>query len=135
MSRLALPRVATILATRQDTINSNLDAARELQTKAQAADAENNATLLAKREEAQAIGRDGQQKSATEVGALRADAEKKFADALAAAEARIAAEKAEALTHVESLAKEAAASIVAKLTGAQVDAQTLAAAYRNIAGQ
>ena len=49
MSRLALPRVATILATRQDTINSNLDAARELQTKAQAADAENNATLLAKR--------------------------------------------------------------------------------------
>jgi len=131
MSRLALPRVATILSKRETTIGSDLDAARELQGKAQAADAQNNATLQAKKDEAQTIGREAQQKIAAEVGALRSAAEKKFAEEIAAAEARIAAEKTEALTHVESIATDAAASIVAKLTGAQVDKATLSAAYRN----
>ncbi len=135
MSRLALPRIAAILATRENTISSNLDAARDLQVKAQAADAENNATLRSKKDEAQAIGREGQQRIAVEIGALRSSAEKKFSEELAAAEARIAAEKTEALTHVESLAKEAAASIIAKLTGAQVDAKTLTAAHRDISAQ
>jgi F-type H+-transporting ATPase subunit b len=132
MSRIALPRVANILAHRENTIGSNLDAARELQAKAHAADAQNNATLLAKKEEAQAIGREGQEKIAAEVGGLRASAEKKFAEELAAAESRISAEKAEALNHVESLAKEAASTIIAKLTGAHVDANAIAAAYRNL---
>ncbi|QGM47704.1 ATPase [Methylocystis heyeri] len=132
MSRIALPRIAGILAHRENTIGSNLDAARELQAKAHAADAQNNATLRAKKEEAQAIGREGQEKIGAEVGALRANAEKKFAEELAAAESRIAAEKAEALSHVESLAKDAAAAIIAKLTGAHVDANVIAAAYRDL---
>jgi F-type H+-transporting ATPase subunit b len=132
MSRIALPRVAGILAHRENTIGSNLDAARELQAKAHAADAENNATLRAKKEEAQAIGRDGQEKIGAEVGALRANAEKKFAEEIAASEARIAAEKAEALSHVENLAKDAASAIIAKLTGAHVDANIIAAAYRDL---
>ena len=131
MSRLALPRVATILSTRATTIDADLDAARESQAKAQAADAQNSATLRAKREEAQTIGREAQQKIAAEVGALRAATEKKFAEEISAAEARIAAEKARAMTSVESIATEAAAAIVAKLTGVQVDGATLSAAYRD----
>jgi|GEM_PF-5345005 len=63
MSRLALPRVATILSTRETTIGADLDAARESQAKAQAADAQNNATLRTKKEEAQTIGREAQQKN------------------------------------------------------------------------
>jgi len=130
MSRLALPRVATILSTRETTIGADLDAARESQAKAQAADAQNNATLRTKKEEAQTIGREAQQKIAAEVGALPS-AEKKFAEEIAAAEARIAAEKARAMTSVEGIATEAAAAIVAKLTGAQVDGAKLSAAYRD----
>jgi F-type H+-transporting ATPase subunit b len=133
MSRLALPRVATILSTRATTIGADLDAARELQAKAQSADAQNNGTLKAKKDEAQAIGREAQAKIAAEVGVLRSSAEKKFAEQIAAAEARIAAEKAQALTRVESIATAAAASIVAKLTGVQVDSATVSAAYRNAA--
>ena len=133
MSRLALPRVATILSTRETTIAADLDAARELQTKAQAADAQNSTTLKAKKDEAQSIGREAQQRIAAELGALRAASEKKFAEEIAAAEARIAAEKAQALTHVESIATEAAASIIAKLTGTRVDGSILSAAYRNVA--
>jgi F-type H+-transporting ATPase subunit b len=131
MSRLALPRVATILSTRQTTIGADLDAARDSQAKAQAADAQNSATLRTKKEEAQSIGREAQQKIAAEVGALRSSAETKFAEEIAAAEARIAAEKARAMTSVEGIATEAAAAIVAKLTGAQVDGAKLSAAYRD----
>jgi F-type H+-transporting ATPase subunit b len=131
MSRLALPRVATILSTRETTIGADLDAARESQTKAQAADAQNNATLRTTKEEARTIGREAQQKIAAEVGALRSSAEKKFAEEIAAAEARIAGEKARAMTSVEGIATEAAAAIVAKLTGAQVDGAKLSAAYRD----
>jgi F-type H+-transporting ATPase subunit b len=132
MSRLALPRVANILEKRETTIGSDLDAARDSQSKAQAAAQHNDATLRAKKDEAQAIGRDAQARVAAEVAALRASAEQKFSQEIAAAEARIAAEKADKLTHVESIAQEAAAAIVAKLTGAQVDAGTFAAAARKL---
>jgi F-type H+-transporting ATPase subunit b len=131
MSRLALPRVAKILSTRETTIGADLDAARELQSKAQAADGQNNATLRAKKDEAQAIGREAQEKIAAEIGASRTVAEKKFAEEIAAAEARIAAEKTRAMANVEGIATEAAAAIIAKLTGAQVDGAKLSAAYRD----
>jgi len=132
MSRIALPRVANILATRDTTIGADLDAARESQSKAQAAAQHNDATLKAKKDEAQSIGREAQARIAAEVGQLRAAAEQKFAAELAAAEARIAGEKAEGLTHVGAIAQDAAAAIVAKLTGVQVDAATLAEAARKL---
>ncbi len=133
MSRFALPRVASILRTREAAIGADLDAAREMQAKAQTADAHNSATLQAKKAEAQTIGREAQAKIAAEVGALRAAAEQKFTSEIAAAEARIAAQKAEAMKEVESIATAAAADIVAKLTGVTVDAGTIAAALRNTA--
>ena len=143
MSRLALPRVANILTTRETTINADLDAARATQAKAQTAAKHNDATLAAKKDEAQAIGREAQAKVAAEAGALRASAEQKFAQALAAAEQklaqaiaaaeqRIAAEKAEKMAHVEGVARDAAAAIVAKLTGASADASAIDAAVRSL---
>ncbi len=102
-----------------------------MQGKAQSAAQRNEATLAAKKEEAQAIGRDAHEKIAAEINAARAAAEHKFAQELAAAEARIAAEKADAMSHVESIASEAAASIVAKLTGAAPEAHAVAAAYES----
>jgi F-type H+-transporting ATPase subunit b len=132
MSRLALPQVASILSKRRTTIDSDLDASRELQAKAQSAAQRNDATLQAKKEEAQAIGREAHEKIAVEIGAARAEAERRFAAALAEAETRIGAEKAQALTHVESIATDAAAAILAKLTGAPGDPAAIAAAYRNV---
>jgi F-type H+-transporting ATPase subunit b len=134
MSKIALPRIAKILSTRETTIGSDLDAARESQAKAQAAAQHNDATLKTKKEEAQSIGRDAQARIAGEVAQSRAAAEQKFAQELAAAEARIGAEKAEKLSYVGAIAQDAAAAIVAKLTGAQVDAATLADATRKITG-
>ncbi len=135
MSRLALPRVANILTTRETTINADLDAARSTQAKAQIAAKHNDATLAAKKDEAQAIGREAQAKAAAEGAAHRAAAEQKLAQAISAAEHRIAAEKAEKMKHVESVAKEAAAAIIAKLTGAEADAASIDAAARSLSAR
>ena len=135
MSRIALPRVADILTTRETTINADLDSARATQAKAQTAAKHNDETLAAKKGEAQAIGREAQAKAAAEAAAHRAVAEQKLAQALAAAEQRIAAEKAEKMTHVEGVAKEAAAAIIAKLTGAEADAAAIDAAVRSLSAR
>jgi len=129
MSKLALPRVGKILETREAKIAGDLDASRELQAKAQTAAQENDSAVRAKRDEAQAIGREAAQKIAGDVAARRAAAEKEAADRLRAAEAEILAQKNTALAEVPAIASEAAASIIEKLTGAKVDAATLAAAY------
>jgi len=135
MSRIALPRIADILETRETTINDDLDSARASQAKAQTAAKHNDATLAAKKDEAQAIGREAQAKVAAEAVAHRAAAEQKLAQALAAAEQRIAAEKAEKMAQVESVAKDAAAAIVAKLTGASADAAAIEAAVRSLSAR
>lgn len=130
MSKVALPRVGSILETRDAKISSDLEAARDMQSKAQAAAKANDETLRLRREEAQTIGREAQQKIATEAAAQRAQAEKQAAEKIRAAEERIANAKAQALANVEQIAVDAAASIVEKLTGATVDAATLSAQHR-----
>lgn len=132
MSRLALPRVGKIIGDREEKISSDLDTSRELQTKAQAAAAANEETLRNKREEAQSIGREAQQKIAGQIAAQRASAEKEAADRLRAAEEQIAAAKQQALSNLDQTATEAAAAILQKLTGARVDAASLAAEYNAV---
>lgn len=129
MSRLALPRVGGILENRAAKIAGDLDASREMQAKAQAAAAANDENLRARREEAQAIGRDAQQKIASDAAAQRTLAETQAAEKIRAAEERIAAAKAQALGNVEQIAVDAASSIIEKLTGASVDKTRLASEY------
>ena len=123
MSRLALPRVGGILEERAQKIATDLDASRDMQAKAQAAATANDDNIRRRREEAQAIGREAQQKIAAETEA---------AEKIRAAEARISSAKAQALGNVEQIAVDAAASIVEKLTGATVDKDRLAAEYRTV---
>ena len=132
MSRLALPRVGGILEERAQKIATDLDASRDMQAKAQAAAAANDDNIRRRREEAQAIGREAQQKIAAETVAQRARAETEAAEKIRAAEARISSAKAQALGNVEQIAVDAAASIVEKLTGATVDKDRLTAEYRTV---
>ena len=132
MSRVALPRVGRILSDRDARIAADLDASREMQTKAQAAALANDETLRMKREEARAIGRSAQESISTESAARRDQEEKKFKSRLDEADTRIAADKARALANVEQIATDAAAAIVRKLTGGDVDPATLAAEYHAV---
>jgi F-type H+-transporting ATPase subunit b len=132
MSRLALPRVGGIIDTREAKIAGDLDASRELQAKAQAAAAANDENLRLRREEAQGIGREAQQKIAVETAAQRTLAEQQSAEKIRAAEERIAAAKSAALANVEQIAIDAAGAIVEKLTGVPADQGKLAAEYRYV---
>lgn len=132
MSRLALPRVGGIIENREAKISADLDASREMQAKAQAAAAANDENLRLRRDEAQAIGREAQQKIADEAAARRASAEREAAEKIRAAEERIAAAKSQALANVEQIALDAAASIVEKLTGAPADRARLASEYQSV---
>ncbi|MFO1124597.1 MAG: ATPase [Methylocystis sp.] len=126
MSRIALPRVGGIIENRGAKIASDLGAARDMQSKAQAAAAANDENLRRRREEAQAIGRDAQHKIAAETARQRALAESQAAEKIRAADERIANAKTTALANVEQIAVDAAAAIVEKLTGAKIDQSTLA---------
>ncbi len=132
MSRLALPRVGGIIENREMKIAGDLDASREMQAKAEAAAAANDENLRLRREEAQTIGREAQQKIASEAAARRAHAESEAAEKIRAAEERITAAKSAALANVEEIAVDAAAAIVEKLTGAPVDRSRLAAEYKSV---
>lgn len=132
MSRLALPRVAGILSNRETKIAADLDASREMQVKAQAAATANDATMRARREEAQAIAREAQQKIATETAARRTQVEGDFTAKLKASDERIAAAKTQALGNVGAIATDTAAAILEKLTGASVDHSTLQSEYSSI---
>ena len=132
MSRIALPRIGSILSERESRIESDLFASRELQGKAQAAAAEHDETLRATKAQAQEIGRAAQQQAAAETASRRAAEEAAFAKKVAEAEAQILAAKSEALSHVEQIATEAAGSILEKLTGARLAAETLQSEFRTI---
>ncbi|MEF3367204.1 ATPase [Methylocystis sp. 9N] len=126
MSRVALPRVGSILENRETKISSDLGAARELQAKAQTAAAANDENLRLRREEAQAIGRDAQQKIAKETADQRARAEAEAAEKIRASEERIASAKTQALANVQEIAVDAAASIIEKLAGVKLAKSALA---------
>ncbi|TDX66769.1 F-type H+-transporting ATPase subunit b [Methylosinus sp. sav-2] len=132
MSRIALPRIGSILHDRESRIESDLFASRELQEKAQEAAAAHDETLRVTKAQAQDIGRAAQQQAATETATRRASEEAAFAEKVAAAETQILAAKSEALSNVETIATEAAGAILEKLTGARFAAETLQGEYRNI---
>jgi F-type H+-transporting ATPase subunit b len=132
MSRVALPRVGGILEHRESKIASDLEASREMQAKAQAAARANEESIRLRREEAQAIGRDAQQKIASDAAAQRTRAEAEAAEKIRAAEARINAAKSQALGNVEQIAVDAAASIIEKLSGVSVDRDRLVAEHRSV---
>ncbi|BBU60861.1 ATP synthase subunit b 2 [Methylosinus sp. C49] len=132
MSRIALPRIGSILHDRESRIESDLFASRELQAKAQEAAAAHDETLRVTKAQAQDIGRAAQQQAATETATRRASEEAAFAEKVAAAEAQILAAKSEALSNVEAIATDAAGAILEKLTGARFAAETLQGEYRNI---
>ena len=132
LSKIALPRISSVLAERQGTLTSDLAAAEDL--KRQAADAEEsyNAALANARAEAQRISQETrdeiQEQSQVEID--KADAE--IGARAAEGEARILEIEAGALATAEEVARDVAIEIVKALApGQDVDAAKVAAAVAN----
>lgn len=127
LSRIALPRIATVLAERQGTITNDLAAAEELKQKAVDAEDAYNKALADARAQAQAIIAQNKADMQAELDRAIAKADAEISARAAESEKAISEIRASAVESVEAVAKDTAGAIVAAL-GGQADDATVAAA-------
>jgi F-type H+-transporting ATPase subunit b len=125
MARVALPRLAALLETREAQISGNLARARELQKEADYVEAENRRLQQKTREQARAMIDQIRAEIATEVAqrqdALGAELAKRIEDA----ETRIAAERQQALDEMRGQMEGLIRASFERLTGEPVPEQRL----------
>lgn len=120
MSRIALPRIGTVIEERRDRIASDLDQAAQLKQETDEAIAAYEEALSEARSSALASLSDTREKLNAEVEAEKAQSEKEIAEKIAAAEASIAEQKAAALGRLGDVAADAAEVIVQELIGGKL---------------
>ena len=117
MSRIALPRVASILEVRGDRIASDLAEAQRLKTETEQAIAAYETSLAEARAKAQKIAGEARDKVQAETDRKRKALDAELGERLAKAEKQIAETKSKALSNVRSIAVGAASVIVTQLIG------------------
>ena len=127
LSRVALPRIASVLSERQGTITNDIAAAEELKQKAAEAEAAYDKALADARAEANRIGAEAKAEVQAEIDAAIAKADAEIAARTAESEARIAEIRDGATAAVRDVAKETAEAVVASM-GVDVDTSAIAAA-------
>lgn len=120
MSRIALPRVASVLAERRERIQRDLAEAERLKAETDAALQSYEKSLADARGKAQTLASDMRNRVNADVERERRRVDDENAARLTATEARIADTKAKALANVNDLAAETAQAIVERLAGQQV---------------
>jgi F-type H+-transporting ATPase subunit b len=132
MSKRALPQIAQVIEKRKARIARDLDDATAMQQKADAAAAAHEKTLADARAKAQTMAQAARDQLAAESDAKRKSLEDELAARLAAAERQIAATRAQAMTNVSEIARDAAGAIVERLGGRAADPQAISAAIASI---
>src|SRR5665647_1199749 len=117
MSKWALPRVGSILESRQKRIDGDIAEAGALKAQSDEAVAAYEKALADARANAQAIANETRDKQAAAAEARRKTLEGELNAKLAEAEKTIAATKTAAMTNVRGIAEGAAAAIVERLIG------------------
>jgi F-type H+-transporting ATPase subunit b len=128
VSRIALPRVGSVLDARQGTIEGDLAEAQKLKDASDAALKAYESELAAARSRAQAIGAETREKLNAAAQAERKTLEQRLTLKLADAEKAIAATRSAAMSNVRGIAADAAAAIVRRLTGLAPDGKAVNAA-------
>lgn len=129
LSKIALPRISSVIAERQGTLTNDLATAEDL--KRQAAEAEDayNTALANARAEAQAISQQTRDDIQAQLQVEIDKADAQIAARAAEGEARIAEIEAGAMATAEEVARDVATEIVRALApGQTVDASAVAAA-------
>lgn len=127
LTRLALPRIAEVLAERAGTITNDLSAAEELKQKAVAAEKAYNDALTRARTEAARIVTEAKADIQKDLNVAIAKADAEIAAKAAESEKRIMEIEAGAVDAVAVVARDTAAELVSAL-GGQFDADAIAAA-------
>ncbi|WP_407178200.1 F0F1 ATP synthase subunit B' [Bradyrhizobium sp. STM 3562] len=125
VSRIALPRVGSVLDARQNKIDGDLAEAQKCRDESDAAMKAYEAELAGARSRAQAISNETREKLNAQSEAERKTLEERLAHKLADAEKTIAATRASAMRNVRGIAADAATSIVQRLTGIAPDKKAI----------
>ncbi|WP_045391557.1 F0F1 ATP synthase subunit B' [Falsirhodobacter sp. alg1] len=133
LTRIALPRVASVLAERRGAITNDLLAAEELKLKAKSAEAAYNAALAKAREEAAEIIAAAKRAMDADLAAAIAEADREISKRTAASEARINEIHAGMRESVTEVATDTASALVAAL-GGQADDSVKAAVAAHVKG-
>ena len=128
MSRIALPRIGSILSERSRVIADDLTAAQRLKEQSEAAHAAYEKALAEARARAQGIANSTRERQAREAEDMQKRIEAELHARLAAAERSIAQARGAAMANVRTIAADTAAAIVERLIGKTPAAPEIAAA-------
>jgi F-type H+-transporting ATPase subunit b len=128
MSKIALPRVESILETRAAKIDGDLSAASLMQDKAKAAGEAYEKLLADARANAQGIGQKAKDEAARDADTRRKAVEAEVAAKVAVSETSIADARGKAMANVDGIAAGAAAEIVRRISGVAPSADELKSA-------
>ena len=117
MSRVALPRIATVLEERRDRIADDLDQAAQFKRQTEEAIEAYETALAEARAKAQGIAQETRDRLQEETERQRVAIEARLAEKIADAEKKIAATRDSALQNVRAVAVDVADTIVARLLG------------------
>lgn len=132
LTRVALPRISSVLAERSDAVSNDLEQAQLLKRRADEAETAYNAALATAREEAHRIAAETKAEINRELSTLMAKSDAEIAVKSAESETRIAEIRDSATKSVEEVARDTAAEIVAAfLPGTTADADAVSAAIAN----
>lgn len=128
LTRVALPRVATVLAERNDVISNDLEQAALLRQRAEDAENAYNAALAKARDESHRIAADTKAAIGKDLAALMAKADAEIAAKSAESEKRIREIQESAARSVEEVARDVAVEIVRSFMPGAADQQAVDAA-------
>ena len=129
LSRLALPRIAGVLAERQGTINNDVNMAEELKEKAVAAEEAYNKALNDARSEAARIVEATKAEIKEELDSAISKADAQISEKAKASEEAIAEIRSNALASVKEVAAATTADLVVAL-GGKSDTKAVTAAVK-----
>lgn len=115
LTRIALPRIAAILAERQGTITNDIAKSEELKREADEAEKAYEKALADARTEAQKIAEETREEIRAQVAEAQERADARIAEKTAESEKQIEEIRASAMANVEAVAKETAEALVAAL--------------------
>jgi len=127
LSRVALPRIAAVLAERQGTITNDLAAAEDLKAKALEAEEAYNKALADARAQAQEIVNQTKAEIKAELDDATAKADAEIAAKTSEGEKKIADIRSSAMESVKDVAKDTAKELVSVM-GGKADAKSITAA-------
>lgn len=127
MSRLALPRIASIIELRKARIDGDLSAADAARQKTDAAITSYEAAVAAARAKSQAIAEETRNAIKADIDAKRKSVEADLFKTIADAEANIQAAKSAAIYHVSEIAADTVKALVTQLTGSATHDEALKA--------